>query len=242
MTVQLTDKSPIVEAKGVWKVYQTGTLKVEALRGVDLGVRKGEMLAVMGPSGCGKTTLLNCLSGLDDLSKGIVEIEGVDLAKMSDDQKSQFRARRMGFIFQAYNLLPVLSSIENVELPLLLAGVSETDAKVAALEALKMVGLEEWRSHKPMELSGGQQQRVTIARALVNKPAIVWGDEPTGNLDSDMSKEIVQLLRRLNREYGLTLVLVTHDQGVAQETDRIVHMRNGVVEREVAPVRAQAAA
>jgi len=238
MTVQ-SDKSPIVEAKGVWKVYQTGSLKVEALRGVDLSVRKGEMLAVMGPSGCGKTTLLNCLSGLDDLSKGRVEIEGVDLQKMSDDQKSQFRARRMGFIFQAYNLLPVLSSIENVELPLLLAGMSESDAKVAALDALKMVGLEEWRSHKPMELSGGQQQRVTIARALVNKPAIVWGDEPTGNLDSDLSKEIVQLLRRLNREYGLTLVLVTHDQGVAQETDRIVQMRNGLVEREVAPVRIQ---
>ena len=238
MTLQ-TDKSPIVEAKGVWKVYQTGSLKVEALRGVDLSVRKGEMLAVMGPSGCGKTTLLNCLSGLDDLSKGRVEIEGVDLQKMSDDQKSQFRARRMGFIFQAYNLLPVFSSIENVELPLLLAGMSETDAKVAALDALKMVGLEEWRSHKPMELSGGQQQRVTIARALVNKPAIVWGDEPTGNLDSDLSKEIVLLLRRLNREYGLTLVLVTHDQGVAQETDRIVQMRNGLVEREVAPVRIQ---
>ena len=238
MTVQ-SDKSPIVEAKGVWKVYQTGSLKVEALKGVDLSVRKGEMLAVMGPSGCGKTTLLNCLSGLDDLSKGRVEIEGVDLQKMSDDQKSQFRARRMGFIFQAYNLLPVLSSIENVELPLLLAGMSETDAKVAALDALKMVGLEEWRSHKPMELSGGQQQRVTIARALVNKPAIVWGDEPTGNLDSDLSKEIVQLLRRLNREYGLTLVLVTHDQGVAQETDRIVQMRNGLVERDVAPVRIQ---
>ena len=238
MTVQ-SDKSPIVEAKGVWKVYQIGSLKVEALRGVDLSVRRGEMLAVMGPSGCGKTTLLNCLSGLDDLSKGRVEIEGVDLQKMSDDQKSQFRARRMGFIFQAYNLLPVFSSIENVELPLLLAGMSETDAKVAALDALKMVGLEEWRSHKPMELSGGQQQRVTIARALVNKPAIVWGDEPTGNLDSDLSKEIVQLLRRLNREYGLTLVLVTHDQGVAQETDRIVQMRNGLVEREVAPVRIQ---
>src|SRR2546426_2070808 len=241
MTVQ-SDKTAIVETKGVWKVCQTGRLKVEPLRAVDLSVRKGEMLTVMGPSGCGKTTLLNCLSGLDDLSKGRVEIEGVDLQRMSDDQKSQFRARRMGFIFQAYNLLPVLSSIENVELPLLLAGMSETDAKAAALDALKMVGLEEWRSHKPMELSGGQQQRATIARALVNKPAIVWGDEPTGNLDSDLSKEIVQLLRRLNREYGLTLVLVTHDQGVAQETDRIVQMRNGVVEREVAPVRIQPSA
>src|SRR2546428_6941402 len=234
MTVQ-SDKSPIVEAKGVWKVYQTGSLKVEALRGVDLSVRKGEMLAVMGPSGCGKTTLLNCLSGLDDLSKGRVEIEGVDLQKMSDDQKSQFRARRMGFIFQAYNLLPVLSSIENVELPLLLAGMSETDAKVAALDALKMVGLEEWRSHKPMELSGGQQQRVTIARALVNKPAIVWADEPTGNLDSENSQEIIKLLRSLNQQYGLTLVLVSHDPQIAQQTYRLIHMRNGQIEREVKP-------
>ncbi len=227
------DKSTIVEADGVWKVYHTGSLKVEALRGVDLTVKKGEMLAIMGPSGCGKTTLLNCLSGLDDLTEGRVTIEGVDLAKMSDDQKSQFRARRMGFIFQAYNLLPVLTAQENVELPLLLAGVPEADSHPVALNAMKMVGLEDWRSHKPMELSGGQQQRVTIARALVNKPAIVWGDEPTGNLDSETSKEIVDLLRGLNRDYGLTLVLVTHDQGVAHETDRIVQMRNGRVEKEV---------
>ncbi len=175
----------MVEAQSLWKVYQTGSLKVDALRGVDLAVRKGEMLAVMGPSGCSKTTLLNCLSGLDDISKGKVTIEGVDLATMSDDQKSEFRARRMGFIFQAYNLLPVLTAQENVELPLLLGGVSESEAHKAALSALKMVGLEEWRLHKPMELSGGQQQRVTIARALVNRPAIVWGDEPTGNLDSE---------------------------------------------------------
>src|SRR5206468_1130808 len=174
----------MVEAQSVWKVYQTGTLKVEALRGLDLKVRKGEMVAVMGPSGCGKTTLLNCLSGLDDITKGKVAIEGVDLATMSDDQKSGFRARRMGFIFQAYNLLPVLSAQENVELPLLLAGVSEAEAHKEGLSALKMVGLEEWRLHKPMELSGGQQQRVTIARALVNKPAIVWGDEPTAEIRS----------------------------------------------------------
>src|SRR5207302_1401458 len=147
----------MVEAQSVWKVYQTGTLKVEALRGLDLKVRKGEMVAVMGPSGCGKTTLLNCLSGLDDITKGKVAIEGVDLATMSDDQKSGFRARRMGFIFQAYNLLPVLSAQENVELPLLLAGVSETEAHKESLSAWKMVGLEEWRLHKPMELSGRQQ-------------------------------------------------------------------------------------
>lgn len=227
------DRSGIVEAEGVWKVYHTGALKVEALRGVDLTVKTGEMLAIMGPSGCGKTTLLNCLSGLDDLTQGRVAIEGVDLAKMSDDQKSLFRARRMGFIFQAYNLLPVLNAQENVELPLLLAGVSEAEAHTAAVNALKMVGLEDWKSHKPMELSGGQQQRVTVARALVNKPAIVWGDEPTGNLDSENSKEIVDLLRGLNRDYRLTLVLVTHDQGVAQQTDRIVQMRNGRVEKDV---------
>ena len=206
---------------------------MEALRGINLGVKRGEMIAVMGPSGCGKTTFLNCVSGLDDLTKGKVTVEGTDLADMSDDQKSEFRARRMGFIFQAYNLLPVLTAQENVELPLLLGGVSESDAHSMALDALKMVGLAEWKSHKPMELSGGQQQRVTIARALVNKPAIVWADEPTGNLDSENSQEIVRLLRSLNREYGLTLVLVSHDPQIAQQTDRIVHMRNGQIEREV---------
>lgn len=230
-----TSGSPIVEASGVWKVYEAGKLRVEALRGINLKVRKGEMLAVMGPSGCGKTTLLNCASGLDDVTKGTVTVEGTDLARMSDDQRSEFRARRMGFIFQAYNLLPVLTALENVELPLLLAGVSESEAKSSALEALRMVGLADWKSHKPMELSGGEQQRVTIARALVNKPAIVWGDEPTGNLDSDKSQEIVELLRSLNKEHGLTLVLVTHDQNVAQQTDRIVHIRDGQVEREVVP-------
>ena len=217
----------------IWKVYQTGPLKVEALRGVNLKIRKGEMMAVMGPSGCGKTTLLNCLSGLDDLSKGRVAIEGTDLAKMTDDQKSEFRAKRMGFIFQAYNLLPVLTAQENVELPLLLSGVPESEAGNAAVESLRMVGLAEWKSHKPMELSGGQQQRAAVARALVNKPAIVWADEPTGNLDSENSQEIVKLLRTLNHDYGLTMVLVTHDQHIAQETDRIVLMRNGQIEKEI---------
>jgi putative ABC transport system ATP-binding protein len=227
--------SVIVDVDNIWKIYQTGSVKVEALRGVSLGVKRGEMIAVMGPSGCGKTTLLNCVSGLDDLSKGKVSVEGVDLAKMSDDQKSEFRAKRMGFIFQAYNLLPVLTAQENVELPLLLAGVSESEAHPLALNALKMVGLTDWRSHKPMELSGGQQQRVTIARALVNKPAIVWADEPTGNLDSENSQEIIKLLRSLNKQYDLTLVLVSHDPQIAQQTDRIVHMRNGQIEREVIP-------
>ena len=225
----------IVEVENVWKVYQTGSVKVEALRGISMGVKKGEMVAVMGPSGCGKTTLLNCISGLDDLSKGKVTIEGVDLAKMSDDQKSEFRAKRMGFIFQAYNLLPVLTAQENIELPLLLGGVSENEAHSSAIDALGMVGLAEWRSHKPMELSGGQQQRVTIASALVNKPAIVWADEPTGNLDSENSHEIIKLLRSLNQQYALTVVLVSHDSSIAQQTDRIIHMRNGLIESEVRP-------
>jgi len=231
------DNADIVQVENVWKVYDTGAVKVEALRGLNMTVKRGEMIAVMGPSGCGKTTLLNCVSGLDDLSKGRVLVEGQDLAKMSDDRKSEFRARRMGFIFQAYNLLPVLSAQENVELPLLLAGVPEREARVQAVESLKMVGLEEWKSHKPSELSGGQEQRVTIARALVNKPAIVWADEPTGNLDSENSQEIVKLLRNLNKEYGLTLVLVSHDPSIAQQTDRIVHMRNGQIEREVKPAQ-----
>jgi putative ABC transport system ATP-binding protein len=225
----------IVQVEDVWKIYQTGSVKVEALRGINLGVKKGEMVAIMGPSGCGKTTLLNCVSGLDDLSKGKVTIEGVDLAKMSDDQKSEFRAKRMGFIFQAYNLLPVLTAQENIELPLLLAGVPESQAHPAAMDALKMVGLTDWRSHKPMELSGGQQQRVTIARALVNKPAIVWADEPTGNLDSENSQEIIKLLRSLNQKYALTVVLVSHDLNIAQQTDRIINMKNGLIDREVKP-------
>ena len=230
-----TPEAFIVEVADVWKIYQTGSVKVEALRGVNLGVKKGEMVAVMGPSGCGKTTLLNCVSGLDDLTKGKVTIEGVDLAKMSDDQKSEFRAKRMGFIFQAYNLLPVLTAQENIELPLLLAGVSESEAHSAATDVLKVVGLEGWKSHKPMELSGGQQQRVTIARALVNKPAIVWADEPTGNLDSENSHEVIKLLRSLNQQHGLTVVLVSHDPSIAQQTDRIIHMKNGQIEREVKP-------
>jgi ABC-type lipoprotein export system ATPase subunit len=223
----------IVEVENAWKVYQIGSVQVEALRGVNMGVKKGEMVAVMGPSGCGKTTLLNCFSGLDDLSKGKVTIEGVGLADMSDDQKSEFRAKRMGFIFQAYNLLPVLTAQENIELPLLLAGTPESEAHPAALDALKMVGLTDWRSHKPMELSGGQQQRVTIARALVNKPAIVWADEPTGNLDSENSAEIIKLLRSLNQQNALTVILVSHDASIAQQTDRIIHMRNGQIEKEI---------
>jgi len=175
---------PIIEAVDVVKTYDTGRLQVQALRGVDLTINRGEMVAIMGPSGCGKTTLLNCLSGLDEVDSGRISVEGVDLSTMSDDKKTEHRAKRMGFVFQFYNLLPVLSAVENVELPLLVSGVSAKDARKKAMDALEVVHLTDWATHKPAELSGGQRQRVTIARALVNNPAIVWGDEPTGDLDS----------------------------------------------------------
>jgi putative ABC transport system ATP-binding protein len=157
---------------------------VQALRGVSLAVPHSDMVAIMGPSGCGKTTLLNCLSGLDTVDSGIVRVDGTDLSDLSDDAKSGYRARRMGFVFQFYNLLPVLSAVENVELPLLVSGVPASEARERAMTALGLVHLGDWASHRPAQLSGGQRQRVTIARALVNEPAIVWADEPTGDLDS----------------------------------------------------------
>jgi ABC-type lipoprotein export system ATPase subunit len=222
----------IVEARGVHKTYSTGKVEVHALRGVDLAIERGEMVAIMGPSGCGKTTLLNCLSGLDAISEGDVLIEGVSLAQMSDRQRTDYRARRMGFVFQFYNLMPVLTTIENVELPLLVARVPAKEARRRALEALAMVGLDGRADHVPDELSGGQRQRATIARALVNDPAIVWADEPTGDLDSESADDIVDLMRRLNRERGLTFLIVTHDIGVGRRTDRIIRMLDGVVAEE----------
>jgi len=225
----------IIVAKGVKKVYDSGKVKVAALRGVDLAVREGEMISVMGPSGCGKTTLLNCISGLDDISEGEVLIRGQPLSKMTDRTRTRYRAEKIGFIFQAYNLLPVLTSVENVELPLLISGTPPKDARTKALQALKAVGLEDWQSHKPTELSGGQQQRVTIARSLVNKPEIVFGDEPTGNLDSESSKEIMVLLRKLNKENKQTFIIVTHDYNIGKMADRIVMMKDGLVEKEFAP-------
>jgi putative ABC transport system ATP-binding protein len=223
------DAGPIIEAIDVVKTYDTGKVKVNALRGINLSIQPGEMVAIMGPSGCGKTTLLNCLSGLDVIDSGVVNVEGVNLAKMSDNARTEHRAKRMGFIFQFYNLLPVLSAVENVELPLLVSGVSAKESRRLAHEALETVGLTTWATHKPAELSGGQRQRVTIARALVNSPAIVWGDEPTGDLDSQNAVQIMDLLVSLNQAHGQTFVLVTHDSGIASRTKRIIYMQDGQI-------------
>jgi putative ABC transport system ATP-binding protein len=225
----------IIEAFEVVKTYDSGANSVAALRGVSLSVTKGEMVAIMGPSGCGKTTLLNCLSGLDTIDSGVVRIEGTDISTLSDRDKTLYRARRMGFVFQTYNLLPVLAAVENVELPLVVAGIDSEDARDRALDALDSVGLKDWSDHWPGQLSGGQRQRVTIARALVNNPAIVWADEPTGNLDSQMADDVMELLEKLNREQGQTFVIVTHDPSVGNRCDRIIRMRDGEIVGEDFP-------
>ncbi len=219
----------IVDAEGVHKTYDTGRLKVHALRGVGLKVRRGEMVAIMGPSGCGKTTLLNCLSGLDDIDSGQVVVDGEVLHDLRDDDRSDYRARKMGFVFQLYNLLPVLTAVENVELPLLLSGVRAREARRRSLEMLDMVGLSDRAQHVPGELSGGQRQRVTIARSLVNEPAIVWADEPTGDLDSETAGGIIDLMCDLNRTNGQSFVLVTHSREVGIRAHRIVRMKDGQV-------------
>ena len=219
----------IIEAQQVKKIYRSGHLRVEALSGIDMAVEQGEMVAIMGPSGCGKTTLLNCLSGLDTIDEGNVFIKGDNLRDLSDNERTAYRARNMGFIFQDFNLLPVLSAVENVELPMLVSKIPGKKARKRALEMLDIVGLADRALHRPAELSGGQRQRVTVARALTNDPAIVWADEPTGNLDSDTAQEILDLLIRLNRENKQTFIIVTHDIEVGKLTNRILTMRNGQI-------------
>jgi ABC-type lipoprotein export system ATPase subunit len=222
-------QAPIIQARGVKKIYRSGELRVEALRSIDMEVAKGEMVAIMGPSGCGKTTLLNCLAGLDTIDEGDVFIQGDNLRDLTDNQRTTYRARHMGFIFQDFNLLPMLSAVENVELPMLVSHVTGRKARKRALALLERVGLIDRARHRPAELSGGQRQRVAIARALTNDPAIVWADEPTGNLDSEAADDIMELLCRFNREFGQTLVLVTHALEVGQRADRIIRMRDGSI-------------
>ncbi|HEX2281542.1 MAG TPA: ABC transporter ATP-binding protein [Thermomicrobiales bacterium] len=218
---------PAVVASGLGKVYRSGPVAVEALSGVDLSIQRGELVAIVGPSGCGKTTLLNCLAGLESEFEGEVTLAGTPLRSLSDDRRARLRAQTTGFIFQSFNLLPTLSSLENVEMPLLIAGRPGSEAGPRARAMLTAVGLEDRMHHRPGELSGGQQQRVAIARALVNEPAIVWADEPTGNLDSESTADVLDLVRRLNRENGQTFVIVTHAAEVAAIANRVIWMNDG---------------
>jgi putative ABC transport system ATP-binding protein len=218
----------IVQAHRLRKVYH-GADEVEALRSIELQVERGEMVAIVGPSGSGKTTLLNCLSGLDTFDGGKVVIDGQDMSSMSDRSRTAYRSRNMGFVFQAFNLLPLLSAAENVEIPLLLQGVGNRESRRRSLEMLETLGLAHRAGHRPDQLSGGEQQRVAVARALIHKPAVVWADEPTGNLDSEVTNVIVELLVRMNRA-GQTVVLVTHNPQVSERAHRTIRMRHGRIE------------
>jgi putative ABC transport system ATP-binding protein len=223
----MSETQGLLEAIDVRKVYRTAQVSVEALRNLNLRVDPGELVAVMGPSGSGKTTLLNCLSGLDDIDGGTVTVQGRDLFAMSDAKRTEHRARSMGFIFQAFNLIPVFSAVENVELPLLLTGTPLAEARERAAAMLERVDLGHRMTHRPNEMSGGEQQRVTIARALVGRPAIVWADEPTGNLDSKMAVQVMDLLCELNAREGQTILLVTHDPAIGERAGRVIRMRDG---------------
>jgi putative ABC transport system ATP-binding protein len=217
---------PILVARGVRKTYRTSADEVEALRGIDVDIWPGELVMVMGPSGNGKTTMLNCLSGLDDIDDGKVLVDGLDLHRVSDARRTAHRARRMGFVFQSFNLIPVFSAVENVELPLLVVRTPGDKARRTALEMLDRVGLSPRASHRPAELSGGEQQRVAIARALVSRPAIVWADEPTGNLDSQTAEAVLEVLFEAHRD-GQTLVIVTHDRTIGVRGQRLLQVRDG---------------
>jgi putative ABC transport system ATP-binding protein len=219
----------VIEAHNLSKIYKMGKFSVEALRSVSFNIERGEVLSIMGPSGSGKTTLMNTLGCLDRPTSGEYILDGEAVANMNDDQLASIRNRKVGFVFQSFNLLARLTALGNVELPLRYAGLTE-GRRERAQAALEAVGLKDRMAHRPYELSGGQQQRVAIARALVNDPAMIMADEPTGNLDSKVGKEIMHLLLNLNKERGTTLIIITHDPAIAEQTQRIIHLRDGELE------------
>ena len=225
----------VIETVQVTKSFRQSAIPVDAVRGIDLTVAKGEMVAIVGPSGSGKSTLLSLLGAIERPTSGRVLLEGTDLASLEDDALTLLRRRRIGFVFQAFNLLPTLNAVENVALPLELDGVGESASQQRACESLELVGLGQRKTHLPSMLSGGEQQRVAVAQALVIGPALVLADEPTGNLDSVSSAQITKLLRELVDDQGQTVVVVTHDDNVAQQTDRIIHLMDGVIESEERP-------
>jgi len=226
------EREPILVITGLHKRYSEGkSNEVHALRGLDLTVKRGDMIAIMGPSGCGKTTLLNMIGHLDRSSEGTIIIDNIDTAKLSDGKMTAFRRDKIGFIFQLFNLFPFLTAVENVETPLLLRGINSGLAREQAKMLLRELGMGDRLYHLPTELSGGQQQRVAVARALINDPAIILGDEPTGDLDSKTSADVMNLFRRINKTNKQTFVLVTHSRWIAEHCDYIVHMRDGKISR-----------
>ena len=224
--------TPVIQIRGITKIYRIGDTTVHALRGCDLDVRRGEFVAIMGPSGSGKSTLMNVIGCLDQPTAGTYALDGVETSRLTDDELAAVRNTRIGFVFQMFNLLPRVPAVEQVELPLLYAGAK--DKRKRAIEALTSVGLGERLRHKPSELSGGQQQRVAIARALVTNPAIILADEPTGNLDTRASEELMELFQELNRERAITIVFVTHEPDIGQHAQRIVHIRDGRIDSDEA--------
>lgn len=221
--------SKIIQTKDLWKVYTRGSIRVEALRGVNLEIERGELVSIVGPSGSGKTTLLNCLGGLDRPTKGEVVVSGVNISVLPDEELVKFRREKVGFVFQFFNLLPEFTALENVMIPMLIIGKSKDEAAREARELLREVGLLERADHYPYELSGGEMQRVAIARALANDPLIVLMDEPTGNLDSKTTLELMKLVRRINREKRVTFVIVTHNKLVADMTEKKYRLEDGKI-------------
>jgi putative ABC transport system ATP-binding protein len=225
----MDDNNLVINAENLTKTDEMGEVEVQALRGTTLQVRQGELLAIMGPSGSGKSTLMNILGCLDQPTSGRYKLEGIDVARLDDNKLAEIRGKRIGFVFQTFNLLPRTSALSNVELPLVYMGVGWSERRRRSVAALEMVGLGDRLHHKPNELSGGQQQRVAIARALVTRPAIIMADEPTGNLDSKSSEELMAIFQRLNEEQGITIILVTHELDIAEHTRRVVRLGDGVI-------------
>jgi len=223
----------VIKTIDLWKVYKLGKVEYAALRGVNLAVKRGEMIAVVGPSGSGKSTLLNLIGALDRPTKGQVFIDGVDISRLKSKELAELRNKKIGFVFQMFNLIPYMTALENVEVPMIASGIPPKERRERAMQLLEAVGLAARANNKPSELSGGEQQRVAIARALANSPSIVLADEPTGNLDSKSAWDVVNLLKKINEERNVTIVIVTHNLEITSVCNRVVYLRDGMIEREV---------